>query len=113
MLRSILKKKTNLAVTIGYGPRYLHSTGQLHKGDAGLGRFVQFTADMPEDAPIPDAPGADAAAVSFGVLKAAQALGDRQALIDAGRAVIRFELGGDVPGNLDRLTELVRQSATR
>jgi transaldolase/glucose-6-phosphate isomerase len=91
-LQTALRDKTKLATTIGFGPRFLHSTGQLHKGDAGKGLFIQFTNAMPEDAPIPDEAGEDASAMSFGTLKTAQALGDRQALLDAKRPVIRFHL---------------------
>jgi hypothetical protein len=92
---------------VGYGPRFLHSTGQLHKGDAGKGLFIQFTADDPRDAPIPDEAGSPDSTMSFGVLKAAQALGDRQALLDADRRVIRFHLGSNVVGGLMQLAEAV------
>jgi hypothetical protein len=102
-LRAQLRDESRLAVTIGYGPRFLHSTGQLHKGDAGNGLFVQFTADHAEDAPIPDQAGATTSALTFGVLEAAQARGDRQALEGAGRRVIRFHLGSDVIGGIERL----------
>ncbi|NDJ60536.1 MAG: glucose-6-phosphate isomerase, partial [Chloroflexi bacterium] len=104
-LRTKLRDTTQRATTSAYGPRFLHSTGQLHKGDAGHGLFIQFTADMPQDAPIPDEAGQDASTMSFGVLKMAQALGDRQALLDGSRKVIRFDLGGDVAANLAKLTE--------
>lgn len=104
-LRTNLRDKLKLATTVGYGPRFLHSTGQLHKGDAGNGLFIQFTADDPQDAPIPDEPGSPEAAITFGVLKHAQALGDAQALRDAGRRVIRFHLGEDVVGNLQKLAD--------
>jgi hypothetical protein len=87
-----LRDKTKRATTIGFGPRFLHSTGQLHKGDGGKGLFIQFTNAMPEDTPIPDEAGEDASAMSFGTLKTAQALGDRQALLEAKRPVIRFHL---------------------
>jgi transaldolase/glucose-6-phosphate isomerase len=106
-LRVRIRDRYRLAVTVGYGPRFLHSTGQLHKGDAGHGLFIQFTADMPEDAPIPDRPGEKDSSISFGVLKDAQALGDRQALLDAGRKVIRFNLCEDVVGSLKQLAEAV------
>lgn len=99
-LRMSIRKRTKLATTVGYGPRYLHSTGQLHKGDAGRGLFVVFTADDPTDAPIPDEAGSGEAALTFSVLKTAQALGDRQALADAGRHVIYFHLGEDTIGGL-------------
>ena len=85
---------------VGYGPRFLHSTGQLHKGDAGKGLFIQLTCDPAADVPIPDEPRADASTMSFGVLAAAQALGDRQALVDAGRRVLRIHLGKDAHAGL-------------
>jgi glucose-6-phosphate isomerase len=103
-LRVRLRERYKLATTVGYGPRFLHSTGQLHKGDAGNGLFVQFTADDPRDADIPDEAGKPDSSISFGVLKAAQALGDYQALQKAGRRVIRFHLGADAPGALACLT---------
>ena len=102
-LRAWLRDRYRLATTVGYGPRFLHSTGQLHKGDAGHGLFIQFTADDPRDAPIPDQAGSPDSTMTFGVLKMAQALGDRQALLDAGRRVIRFHLEDDVVGGLKRL----------
>ena len=104
-LRLRLRDRFHIAVTAGYGPRFLHSTGQLHKGDAGRGLFIQLTADDPRDAKIPDELGHPASALSFGVLKAAQVFGDRQALLNAGRRVLRFHLHDDVSGGLDRLTE--------
>lgn len=102
-LRLQLRDRLRLATTVGYGPRFLHSTGQLHKGDAGHGLFIQFTADDPQDAPIPDEADAPASSITFGVLKAAQAMGDRQALLNASRRVIHFHLGRDVVKELDRL----------
>ena len=104
-LRRRLRNRFRLATTVGYGPRFLHSTGQLHKGDAGHGLFIQFTADDPRDAAIPDEAGLPESSIIFGVLKMTQVLGDRQALLDAGRRVIRFHLGDDVVGGLKRLTE--------
>jgi transaldolase/glucose-6-phosphate isomerase len=103
-LRMRLRDRFGIATTSGYGPRLLHSTGQLHKGDAGRGLFVQFTADDAEDVPIPDTPGSSASSMTFGVLKKAQAAGDRKALQNAGRQVIRFHLGADAAGGLIRLT---------
>lgn len=91
-LLSKLQEAYKVAVTVGYGPRFLHSTGQLHKGDAGNGLFVQLTADSKCDLPIPDEPCGTSSSISFGILIAAQALGDRQALLEAGRKVIRFHL---------------------
>jgi glucose-6-phosphate isomerase len=104
-LRLRLAERFRLATTVGYGPRFLHSTGQLHKGDAGKGLFLQFTADDPRDAPIPDALGRPDASLTFGLLKTAQAFGDRQALLNAGRRVIRFHLHGDPVGGLKRLAD--------
>lgn len=103
-LRTRLRDRTQLATTAGYGPRFLHSTGQLHKGDAGNGLFIQFIGDTPRDALIPDAASAPESSITFGVLKMAQALGDRQALLNVGRRVIRFHLQGDVSAEIGRLT---------
>jgi hypothetical protein len=100
-----LRDTFRLAVSVGYGPRFLHSTGQLHKGDAGRGLFIQFTADDPWDTPIPDEMGLSDSSITFGVLKNAQASGDRQALINAGRAVIRFHFGKDIIGGLKMLAD--------
>ena len=104
-LRTRLRDRRKLATTAGYGPRYLHSTGQLHKGDGGRGLFIQFTADDRRDAPIPDGMGPSGSSLTFGVLKAAQAMGDREALVRAGRPVLRFHLGGDVAGALKMLAD--------
>lgn len=104
-----LRQRTKLAVTSGYGPRFLHSTGQLHKGDAGRGLFVQITADHAEDAPIPDETGQAASSISFAVLELAQALGDRQALLENGRKVIRFHLSQDVQVGLARLLHALKE----
>jgi transaldolase/glucose-6-phosphate isomerase len=104
-LRVRLRDRYRLATTVGYGPRFLHSTGQLHKGDAGNGLFIQFTADNLRDAPIPDEAGSPESSITFGTLIAAQAMGDRQALLDAGRRVIRFRLGEDVVGGLKKLNK--------
>jgi transaldolase/glucose-6-phosphate isomerase len=106
-LRTKIQARLRLATTVGYGPRFLHSTGQLHKGDAGNGLFVQFTSDPKQDAEIPDEAGESKTSMTFGVLELAQARGDRQALINAGRRVIRFHLGKDVGGGLQRLTDVM------
>ncbi len=105
--RNALQKKTKRAVTTGYGPRYLHSTGQLHKGDAGRGLFIQLSADPTADLPVPDQPGEESASISFGLLKKAQCLGDRQALIDTGRNVILFHFAGDAAAALGKLTAAI------
>jgi glucose-6-phosphate isomerase len=105
-IRTKIQQKYKAATTVGLGPRFLHSTGQLHKGDGGKGLFIQLTADSENDPPIPDTAGSDRSSISFGVLKMAQALGDNQALTDAGRKVIRFHLGKDVIGGLERIVEI-------
>jgi transaldolase/glucose-6-phosphate isomerase len=97
-----LRDRTKLATTVGYGPRFLHSTGQLHKGDAGRGLFIQITSDDPKDVLIPDQAGAPGTTISFGVLRDAQAMGDRQALLNGGRQVIRFHFN-DVISGLEKL----------
>ncbi len=102
-LRLQLHAETKLATTVGYGPRFLHSTGQLHKGDDGSGLFIQFVSDVAQDASIPDQAGQPAAALSFGTLVRAQANGDRGALLGEDRRVIRFDLGADVVAGLHRL----------
>jgi hypothetical protein len=89
-LRAILRQRYRAAVTVGFGPRFLHSTGQLHKGDAGRGVFVQILSGMEPDAPIPDQAGQERSAMSFGTLITAQAFGDRQALLEKKRRVITF-----------------------
>jgi hypothetical protein len=85
----------------------LHSTGQLHKGDGGHGLFIQITADMPLDCPIPDHAGSEESSISFGTLKMAQALGDRQALIDGGRHVIRFHIGKNIVNGITQLAKVL------
>ena len=106
-LRTKVERQYRLATTVGFGPRFLHSTGQLHKGDAGHGLFIQFTSDMPVDIPIPDEPGKKASSISFGVFKNAEALGDRQALLDGKRKVITFHLGENVVSGINRLAKLL------
>ncbi len=85
-----LRNRYKVAVTVGYGPRFLHSTGQLHKGDGGNGFFIQMISAPVQDVAIPDEAGNFASSMSFGTLKASQAMGDAAALRDAGRRVISF-----------------------
>jgi transaldolase/glucose-6-phosphate isomerase len=103
-LRTRLRERYRLATTSGFGPRFLHSTGQMHKGDGGNGLFIQFTDQAAHDLPIPDQAGSPESSIQFGVLVQAQALGDRQALLDAVRRVIRFHLQGDVAEALRKVT---------
>jgi len=97
-----IRERTGLPVTLGFGPRYLHSTGQLHKGDAGRGLFIQLTSETKTDVPIPEVDGVRPAS-SFGALFSAQAWGDRMALREGGRRVIRIDLGKDSRTGLRRL----------
>ena len=106
-LRLKIRDRLKIATTLGFGPRFLHSTGQLHKGDGGRGLFIQITADDAMDIPIPDEPGSSTSTTSFGVLKASQALGDRQALLDVGRRVIRYNITGDITAGIDRITKAI------
>ena len=92
LLRLQILQKYKVATTLGYGPRFLHSTGQLHKGDRGNGIFIQLVSDYFADVGIPDNPDEDKSSISFGTLIKAQALGDRQALLENHRAILRIEL---------------------
>ena len=99
-IRHRLRDATRLATTLGYGPRYLHSTGQYHKGGPPTGLFLLLTADHAHDAPVPAQP------YTFGVFKRAQALGDLEALRGHGRRVIRIHLRGPVDAALARLEDV-------
>jgi glucose-6-phosphate isomerase len=88
-----------------FGPRFLHSTGQLHKGDQGRGIFIQFTADHPRDLAVPGTPGGPASTYSFGTLIDAQAAGDRRALLEKGRRVLSVRFHGDPAAGLKALAE--------
>ncbi len=94
-LRGQIRDRHRIATTAGYGPRFLHSTGQLHKGDAGHGHFIQIVSQARQDIGIPDRAGGAEASMSFDTLKHAQALGDAQALRRAGRRVLTTEVVGD------------------
>jgi glucose-6-phosphate isomerase len=100
-LREALRDGTRLATTLGYGPRYLHSTGQLHKGGPDSGIFLQLTAEPDEVQPIPGEP------FGFGELQRAQAEGDYAALERRGRRLLRIHLGTEIERGLDRLIDAV------
>jgi len=94
-MRVALRDHYKIATTLGYGPRFLHSTGQLHKGDGGHGVFLQIVTPPPapaNDLPIPETADSDKSIISYGVLKEAQSLGDRRALLDRGRRVLRVDV---------------------
>ncbi|HEX4579232.1 MAG TPA: bifunctional transaldolase/phosoglucose isomerase, partial [Candidatus Dormibacteraeota bacterium] len=105
-LRAAIRDEHRLATTLGFGPRFLHSTGQLHKGGPDTGLYIQVTTDDSVDVPIPGQP------FSFSILKQAQAQGDLQSLRDHGRRVIRLHIGGDLAVGLSRLTDSVIHAAT-
>jgi glucose-6-phosphate isomerase len=96
-----VRKKYHTAVTSGYGPRFLHSTGQLHKGDGNEGMFIQLTTDPVNDLEVPGR------GYSYGTLITAQAQGDLKALKNNGRRVIRFHLSGNLKDHIDFLTSLI------
>ena len=100
-LRTELRDRTSCATTVGYGPRFLHSTGQLHKGGPDTGVFFQIIANDAVDFAIPGEP------YTFTILKQAQALGDFRALVKRGRRVIGIDLGDKTVEGLDRLTNII------
>ncbi|MDO7847809.1 bifunctional transaldolase/phosoglucose isomerase [Hymenobacter sp. M29] len=93
-LRQRVQNALHIATTSGYGPRFLHSTGQYHKGGPNTGLFIQFTDDNPQDLALPGR------SYTFGTFKNAQALGDLQALLDNGRRTLRVNLGNDAEAGL-------------
>ena len=96
-LRQKIIERYGIATTLGYGPRYLHSTGQLHKGGPNKGLFLQVTAGHDRDVPIPGKP------YTFGVVANAQALGDLQALQQLRRRVARIHLGQENAAAISRI----------
>lgn len=103
-IRTLLRDKTRCATTTGYGPRFLHSTGQLHKGGPDTGVFMQITAADKVDLPIPGEP------YTFSILKQAQALGDFRSLSAHGRRAIRVDLGSEALVGIKRLQELLAEA---
>jgi len=104
-VRAAVRDATQTATTLGYGPRFLHSTGQLHKGGPPKGLFLQVTAADDVDTAIPGRP------FTFGQLKRAQAIGDFEALLQHGRPALRVHLGNDIGGGLAALRRAVRAGA--
>ncbi len=96
--------RTKVATTLGYGPRFLHSTGQLHKGGPNNGLYLQLVDEPESDLPVPET------AYTFGTLIGAQALGDYQALKRLGRRVLRVNLRRDISGGLELLADLIRKT---
>ncbi len=100
-IRALLRDRTGRATTAGYGPRFLHSTGQLHKGGAPIGWFLQLTADHPVDRRIPGWP------YTFGQLIDAQAQGDFEALESHDLPILRVHLGPDPDAGLAALEQVL------
>ena len=100
-LRRKVTEKHGIATTLGYGPRFLHSTGQLHKGGPDSGLFLQLTAEHSLDMPIPKSP------YTFGVLADGQALGDLQALRASERRAVRVDLGSNPEAGIRRMADEV------
>jgi transaldolase/glucose-6-phosphate isomerase len=104
MLRAVrmqIRDALRVATTLGFGPRFLHSTGQFHKGGPDSGLFIQITCDDAQDLPVPGEP------YTFSVLKRAQALGDLQSLQARHRRVVRIHLGEKIKSGLDELLKAV------
>lgn len=108
-LRMLARDRYSLATTMGFGPRYLHSTGQFHKGGPATGHFVQFVSTPSSDIPIPDEPGSPETQTTFGALMKYQAQGDAQALLNARRRIIRFRLSNDAERDLKQLLQAMKR----
>lgn len=103
-VRVELRDRLKVATTLGFGPRYLHSTGQFHKGGPKTGAFLVITCDSSSDLPVPDKP------YSFAQLEKAQALGDLQSLAAQGRPAVRLHLPVLEPTRLQDLAALLRRA---
>ena len=103
-IRTAVRDKTGMATTAGYGPRFLHSTGQLHKGGPKTGLFLQIVQEDARDVPIPGQP------YTFSVLKQAQSLGDMQSLSSRRLPVLRVNLGREPAAGWRALTAAVRSA---
>jgi transaldolase/glucose-6-phosphate isomerase len=100
-IRTSIRDKKRVATCLGFGPRFLHSTGQAYKGGPNSGVFLQITADDAEDLQVPGQK------YTFGVVKAAQARGDLQVLVERGRRALRIHLGSDVGAGLAILASAI------
>jgi transaldolase/glucose-6-phosphate isomerase len=103
-LRGLIRDRLKTATSLGFGPRYLHSSGQAYKGGANTGVFIQITAEDSADVPVPNLK------YTFGVVNAAQARGDFSVLAERGRRVLRVHLGRDVTAGLTALRRAVEQA---
>jgi transaldolase / glucose-6-phosphate isomerase len=103
-LRHLVRDKKRVATCLGFGPRFLHSTGQAYKGGPNSGVFLQVTCDDSVELPVPGQK------FTFGIVKAAQARGDFQVLADRGRRALRVHLGSNVKAGLATLQTAVQKS---
>lgn len=103
-LRHAVRDTRRVATCLGFGPRFLHSTGQAYKGGPNSGVFLQITCDDASDLPVPGQK------YTFGVVKAAQARGDFQVLAERNRRALRVHLGRDVNAGLAKLQDLIKQA---
>ncbi|MGQ9897763.1 MAG: bifunctional transaldolase/phosoglucose isomerase [Acidobacteriota bacterium] len=106
-IRHAVREEKRVATCLGFGPRFLHSTGQAYKGGPNTGVFLQLTCDDAYDLPVPGR------RYTFGTVKAAQARGDAQVLAERQRRVLRIHLGKDVAADLVKLREAVAQALAR
>ena len=103
-IRHAVRDKKRVATCLGFGPRFLHSTGQAYKGGPNSGVFLQVTSDDAADLPVPGQK------YTFGIVKAAQARGDFQVLAERSRRALRVHLGADVAAGLSMLREAIQQT---
>ena len=103
-MRRLVRNARRVATCGGFGPRYLHSTGQAYKGGPNTGVFLLITHEQAADLPVPGHK------YTFGAVQAAQARGDFQVLAERDRRILRVHLGPDVPAGLEALTELMREA---
>src|ERR1019366_1205584 len=103
-LRMTVRDRTRVATCLGFGPRFLPSTGQAYKGGPNSGVFLQITCDDAKDLPVPGQK------YTFGVVKAAQARGDLQVLRERGRRTLHVHLGSDVDAGLAQLASAVERA---
>jgi transaldolase/glucose-6-phosphate isomerase len=103
-IRGLVRDKKRVATCLGFGPRFLHSTGQAYKGGPNSGVFLQITCEDAADLPVPGQK------YTFGIVKAAQARGDFQILAERGRRALRVHLRGELDAGLAKLATLFREA---
>jgi transaldolase/glucose-6-phosphate isomerase len=103
-IRHVVRDNKKVATVLGFGPRFLHSTGQAYKGGPNSGVFLQITCDDAKDLPVPGQ------TYTFGIVKAAQARGDFAVLAERGRRALRVHLGKNLKGDLAKLAKAIQQA---